>query len=354
MSQETSTWLNRNTLIGFTDKRGHAWHYRAADQGEEPNHYPGPVPVADVKRRLFAWEAQSRPVYTFVPVLDANASWDALDDDGKPFRLVEIPGRQAITREDGDTPDVLGIFADGYERHQYADWLVDSVATILDDGLAIGSAGLLKRGGVAWVSVEVPETITTPEGVAFRPNLIAATSHDGSLSTTYQRVVTNVVCDNTMSAALAERDQRIKIRHSRYSKLRMAEARDALAIVHTIAADFAAEVAALAAETVTPRTWAAFLDEWSPMPEEKGRGRTVAEAKREGLGKLWNHDERVAPWSGTAWGVVQAVNTWTHHEQGVRGASRAERNMLRAVEGGADTLDGGTLATLRKVQVAAA
>ena len=27
MSQETSQWLNTRTLIGFTDKRGNAWHY---------------------------------------------------------------------------------------------------------------------------------------------------------------------------------------------------------------------------------------------------------------------------------------------------------------------------------------
>jgi hypothetical protein len=35
------------------------------------------------------------------------------------------------------------------------------------------------------VSVEVPETITTSEGVAFRSNLLACTSHDGSLATTF-------------------------------------------------------------------------------------------------------------------------------------------------------------------------
>lgn len=34
MSSETSTWLNTSTLIGFTDQRGHAWHYRADDQGD--------------------------------------------------------------------------------------------------------------------------------------------------------------------------------------------------------------------------------------------------------------------------------------------------------------------------------
>ena len=53
MSRETLQHLNTNTLIGNTDARGTAWHYRAEEQGAETNHYPGPIPVRDVERRLF-------------------------------------------------------------------------------------------------------------------------------------------------------------------------------------------------------------------------------------------------------------------------------------------------------------
>ena len=45
MSKETQEWLNRNVLIGYTERRGNAWHYRASDQGDEPNHYPGAIPL---------------------------------------------------------------------------------------------------------------------------------------------------------------------------------------------------------------------------------------------------------------------------------------------------------------------
>jgi phage/plasmid-like protein (TIGR03299 family) len=257
MSHETSVWLNTSTLIGFTDQRGHAWHYRAEDQGGEPSHYPGAVPVDAVERRLFGWSAQSRPRYVRLPAEDIDAA-DGIDEEGMPFRQAKIPDRQAITR--GDTGAVLGIFADGYRIHQYPQWLLSTVATILDADLSIGSAGLLRGGAVAWVSVEVPDTITTPEGVQFRPNLLACTFHDGSLATTYQRVVTNVVCDNTMSAALKEGGPRLKVRHSRNSVGRLTEVRDALAIVHTVAEDFAAQVAELTATTVTDRQWTRFLD----------------------------------------------------------------------------------------------
>lgn len=335
MSKETASWLNNNTLIGFTDKRGHAWHYRADEQGAEPNHYPGAVPVADVKRRLFGWHA-----------VEGSISATVLSEAG--VLVVQDPVRKAIVRP--DTGTILGVFKDGYTIHQYDEWLLETVAALLDDELSIGSAGLLKGGGVAWVSVEVPETITTPEGVAFRPNLLAATSCDGSLSTTFQRVVTNVVCDNTMSAALSEGGQSLKVKHSRYSRVRLQGARDALALVHTVAEDFAAQVAELSAVRVSDAQFRRFLEGLVPLASDASqRSRTMAEHKREAYNRLWSHDARVAPWRGTAWGVVQAVNTHEHHEGIVRGMDRSERNMLRAATGGVDALDRGTVERILSV-----
>lgn len=140
------------------------------------------MPVADLQRRLFGWQAQSRPLYVRLPAEDLDTA-AGLDEAGLPYRMVPVADRQAITRS--DTGAVLGIFAGGYRIHRYEQWLLETVAAILDAELSIGSAGLLRGGAVAWVSVEVPETITTPEGVAFRPHLLACTSHDGSLATTY-------------------------------------------------------------------------------------------------------------------------------------------------------------------------
>jgi Domain of unknown function (DUF932) len=86
-----------------------------------------------------------------------------------------------------------------------------------------------------------------------------------------------------------------------------------------------------------------------PVPEDKGRGRTMAESKRDELKSLYANDNRVSPWAGTAYGVMQMVNTFTHHGGIVRGASRQERNMLRAVNGGVDKLDRDTVEKLTAV-----
>jgi phage/plasmid-like protein (TIGR03299 family) len=356
MSQETLKSLNRNTLIGYTDKRGSAWHYRAGLQSSEPNHYPGPVPVADVRRRLFGWDAESWQVYARKPGTDTLDVAELLaqpDRDAMISCILDALGlreqkdRQAITRSDNE--HVMGIFTDGYEPHPYDEWLLTTVANILDDDLHIGSAGLLRGGAVAWVQVEMDDNVRLPEGVEFRPSVLATTSFDGSLSTTFGRKVTNVVCDNTHGIAMSERGQQIKIRHSRYSKLKLTEARQALNVIHEITDDFAAEVSRLCAVDVSDAAWKAFLDAHVPVPGDEGRKRANAERKRDALTRLYDHDQRVAPWHGTGWGVVQAVNTYTHHEGIVRGAERAERNMLNAVTGRTDDLDQQTIATLAQV-----
>ncbi|MDT0318534.1 DUF932 domain-containing protein [Streptomyces millisiae] len=329
MSQETLEWLNANVLIGFTDKRGTAWHHRRSLEGDEPNHYPGPVPVEDVRRRLFGWEAVSGEVFVKNPVTG---------------RLQQDSTRQAFLRSDNGY--VMGYFTPGYQPHPYEEWLINKIGSLLDDELSIGSAGLLRGGAVAWVSIEVPETITTPEGVEFRPNLFGTTSFDGSLKTRFKRAATNIVCDNTMALALSEAGQEIAIKHSRHSRLKVAEAREALNLVYQTADDFAAEITRLCQTTVTDRQWDAFLDAEVRVPAEKGRGRTLAEKKRDSLTRLWNEDARVAPWRGTAYGVVQAVNTYAHHEATVRNVHRPERNMLRAITGGVHQMDRSILSTL--------
>ena len=125
-------------------------------------------------------------------------------------------------------------------------------------------------------------------------------------------------------------------------------------MVHTIADEFAAEVAQLCATTghrpavgQVPRRPRRRVDNTgNPL---KGRALTLADKKRDTLQRLYRHDMRVAPWAGTAHGVLQAVNTYEHHEGTVRGGQRAERNMLRTVTGDFGKLDRTTLGTLNTV-----
>jgi len=57
MSQETMEWLHTMTRIGFTEKRGAAWHGRA----DQPNHFPGAVPMSEVEG-LFSFTVEPHRV----------------------------------------------------------------------------------------------------------------------------------------------------------------------------------------------------------------------------------------------------------------------------------------------------
>lgn len=333
MSKETLATLNTQTLIGYTAKRGNAWHYRAEDQGDESNHYEGAIPVEDVRRRLFAWQG-----------VEGEITATALTDDG--VLSFTDPDRKAIMRS--DTGAVLGVFKNGYRIHQYDEWLLDTVSNLLDADIAIGSAGLLRGGGQAWVQVEMEDTRKVAD-IEYRPFLTAVTSMDGSLASDYIRGAQVVVCDNTLSAALGSATVHVKRKHSSRSLGHLQDVRDALGIVADVADEFDAAVTALLEEKVTPRRFQKFVTAFvNPDGAEKLTGQMVT--KTDALTRLWKDDERVAPWKGTAYGVLAAVNTWTHHEQTVRGRSRAEANMARVVTGKVDDLDRSTLDLLATIR----
>lgn len=326
MSRESLRWLNTNTLIGLTDYRGKAWHYRKGLQGGEPNHYPGAIPVDDVIRRLFDWEAVAVRLYEKV-VCDPDET-NCIDEDGRPFKLVDGGVKKIVHSVTGKRFHCPG---SGYQIHQYREWLIDVMKDIIDDDINIGSAGLLRDGGVAFVTLEIPESIQIIEGFGVRPHLVAATSHNGDLATSYKTVATFVVCDNTLAMALREKTPQFTVRHSQYSQLRLQSARDALQIVHRMTDDVRALVTELSELKVSTSDWNRLLDELAPIPEltkEPDNKKIVQEAtfRQAEIRGLYDSDDRVAPWRGSGLGVFQAFNT---HRQQVAGTDkgRHERNM---------------------------
>lgn len=362
MSRETVEHLNTNVLVGCTDKRGNAWHYRADlqtpwsyayqdDSGEMiagagiGNHYPQGIPLVDVKGRLFNWEPLTDKIYRRHP------------STGEFF---EVPNQVGVYPSD-DPTHTFWIAKESYQPHEYGDTLGNSLADLLDtpgSDLVISSAGLLRQRAIAWVEVSVPDSITTPEGIEFRPNILATTSLNGTVATTWKRTTTMTVCDNTWGMAMSEKGQTYKVKHSRYSNLKIADARTALNIIHSTADDLEQEFAALCRIDVTDRQFFDIVKEITAPTVKAGQepskmAITLQEKKSEELSQLWRNDNRVSPWAGTGFGVVQAFNTWEHHFKGTRrGTSKADRNMLATVNGDIEKHDALIIATMEKVLAA--
>jgi len=353
MSQETGEWLNTLVLVGFTDKRGNAWHHDLALQNGRPNHYPLAIPVGDVLERLFNFEVFSEKLYV-------NRAKDVArfaDDEGY---FVEVPDRQAMVAGPGAPfPDeVFGIFKDGYQGHAYSEWLLDNAERIMGDGLDIGSAGLLRKGAQAWVQYELDESRNVL-GVSFRPYLLAYTSYDGSLATGYKLGAKVAVCDNTFEIARSAKDgNSFKLKHTRNSGSKVLEAREALGVLFEAGDSMEAEITRLIETEVTRAQFNALVDRMVPLPSKDGTGKvpegrslTISVNKRDALQGLYANDNRVAPWAGTAWGALQAFNTFGHHVATVKGASRSQRIRSNAIDGSQAKADAEVLAALEGVLV---
>jgi phage/plasmid-like protein (TIGR03299 family) len=314
MSTETAKWLNRNILVGFTDNRK-PWWYSEALQGDEPTIYSGAVPLEDVKRRIFDWEAVRCPIKVDLP----NRSG------------VLVPKMYAIVNS--KTGHVFKIASDNYVIHQYQDWLVTNVANLLDNGnLQIGSAGLLRNGAGAFVSIETPENVSTRCGMKIKPKLLAASSHDSRLASTYKFVSTIVVCENTLNMALAEKGSNAyRRRHTLNSLDRLEDVRASLNFLIAGPEGMIDFIDSLSEIKVSESQWQEIVERLVPVPESS-RPQVVArlENKRLELDNLWRNDLRCSPWHGSGLGVFQAFNTHNHHIAG-QDASRFDRNMRKTL-----------------------
>ena len=330
MSAETIEYLNANTLIGFTEKRGTAWHYR----GTHDNHFEGPIP------RERALDLLS------YPLVEAGITATYLTEDGVTSVVDE--NRKGIVRV--DTGEVMGVFSNSYQIHQPAEWCLENVDLLLDGGLQIGSVVVLKGGRVAALQAELDETRVGPENIKHRPFITAATSTDGSMATTYGVGTQVVVCDNTLAVALRSFDALTKIRHTSMSLSRVGQVRQNLGlIVEQVGDVFDQQVRTLLDEHVSDARWAEFVKSFTQVETAKpGRAQTMRQNKADALNDLWFNDERVAPWKNSAYGVVAAVNTATHHIFG-SDEKRVARNQERTITGKWDGVDAGTLRVLAHV-----
>lgn len=337
MSQETSKWLFTKVLIGNVLKRGtKAWHWRAARDGERSNHYDGPIPVADVHERLFS---------------QVHAVERQLSMPNKAGVTVPVPGWKVIVNEHNE--HVFRPFTDGYAIHQYSDWLIDRMMAILDDGLEIESAGLLRKDGLAWVQAALPETHQAAGGVSYRPYISGSTSHDGSLQSTFFTGATFIQCDNTLEMGLSGASTRAKTKHTGKATrgFNVTDHRAALQVMFAATKEIDAEIERMLGTKVTDAELAKFLNAYDPIAEAEGVARRKAQARHAELTTMWREDDRVAPWAGTAFGVLQLTNTWRTQVRPVRNVERADRVMQDVILGQGQKDDADAMRTLAKVLV---
>jgi phage/plasmid-like protein (TIGR03299 family) len=333
-SAETMEALRQNIKIGFTDERGPAWWANGAvtKAGNwttipDGSHFDGPVPIDVVRAQLD------------VPLVKAErTSVRYRGEDGKLHTVVDPNVAPIINARTGQ---IFGYPTDSYRIHPYLQTLHTFIEQILhDERVAVGSVGLLKKGGVAFLQAVLPEHYEVA-GYGFQPYITGVTSADSSRVTSWSTGAKGAVCDNTVDTALREALTQLKVRHTKNSDVKVQAAREKLGIrlVQT-AEEITAIIDGLVNVEVSEKEFAAWLDLTVPVPEKDeksptgGRGYSFAVNKRDRLAEL-RTDPKVAPWDGTGWGIVQLDNTDRTWNGIVRNADygRLERNFTNDVFG---------------------
>lgn len=374
MSYHTSQYLNAgNIMVGNTKNSGNAWWYNPAlENPARPTHFEDFIPLATVKDRLFgwsAWESNRLVAYFERPVLDDHGN-SVLDSDGNVVTTVyEVPVRsfKAIGREDwivnGVPSDeeegadaILHVQGKDYGVHQLQEVFITRTAEILqgaDNMVGVSSAGLLKWGRRAWITITIPSDLTNDEsGLQFRPNLTVSTSFDSSLPTSWTRTFGVPVCDNTLDYQLVKAGDKGKfvLKHTKNSVARIKDAAEALGLLTEQADEMDKALSELVKVEVPEKLFLKWLDKMVPVPEIKQtvkeitsiQGEKIQVAKvntnsqthalnrRDKLVEMWDRDPRVAPWKNTKLGILQLWNTFNQHERTFKASSQFEGNRLAA------------------------
>lgn len=371
MSRETQDWLNQYILVGNCKVRPMAWHNNPElrrQKGFQDNHFQDPIPYGVVVKRLFDWEALSVPKANLVSCDKKDANF--FGPQGQPFRVVPtgqwekvgnkheyVGEEQGIIRS--DTLSHIATHSGKYRVHDYKKFLLELHSNVIGDTLTIIGAGLLRLGAQAYVQVALPQTAhDETSGMKFLPYIMAATSLDGSIKTTYSAQSLLVVCDNTRDMALRQSERAGRIFTTKHTKNSLdigaiRDVRQALGIIHRTADDMIAEMRELASIPVTRRQTIKVLDIIQPIPLKKDdaseRSIKIAENKREVLlHTIFRDPIGGAVWAGSALGLVNGVNTYFTHYATVKG-NRPERNMEKVIKGDFSDIDRDTVGALAKV-----
>lgn len=254
-----------------------------------------------------------------------------------------VPNLKLVRRTDND--EVLGWGKDGFTPIQNSE-----CQEILEGGLAdiphSVAAALSLRGGRRTAVVIALDDVgrINVDGDTIDPFLVLSNSFDGSSALRLLSLGWRPGCTNMLSlfwSRSGARKAMVSVRHTRNAEAAYDSVRAAVRRFAIVRDEFQAEVERLIRTELTRAQEQAGIDAIAPIPtgEDVSKARrTRAERRREAIIDLYRHDPRVG-FTGTAWGLLQAVSTFEQNDSGFRSTpggprNRGERKVERALDGG--------------------
>lgn len=235
-----------------------------------------------------------------------------------------------------DTRKPLSVVSDGYNIVQPAEILDFIAQCVRHAGFQMEVAGALLGGRKVWALARVADGAPVIGHDVVRPYLLAATSYDGTLSTTFKFTAIRVVCDNTITMAAGGRASMVNggqtesdktegevvtcVRVPHSAKPDFEAIRRQLGIVLSAWDRFIVEARLLASTPVDETFCVEFLKRILPQPQKDGKPAPVEDGRT--FKRLMDIVTGRAPSAtlpeanGTAWGLLNAITWYVDHERG--------------------------------------
>ena len=278
--------------------RDAAWH-RLGQRTPNAVTWEDAVKLADLD-----WQVTKHQLYARNPLKD----------------VVSVPMYATMRSDDGA---YLGCVGEGYHVIQNRE-LFTSIDSLLgvSNGAHYESAGALGNGERVWCLARIPEAdFEIDGGDKHRAFVLAASSHDMSLSNVYKIVAERVVCSNTLAVAMSESGATFKIRHTVSAEQRLKLALSIMRSVKGQAVSLKEKFERLAARKLTRESVEHVLDRLFPKPKEEGASETRRDGTLSTVLSLYEANDQNAYPSiqGSAYNLLNAVTEFADHFRTARG-----------------------------------
>jgi phage/plasmid-like protein (TIGR03299 family) len=155
--------------------------------------------------------------------------------DSTSTPVIEVPNYFATVRTDSNV--VLGVVGKDYEVVQNIEAFSFFDSIVGGDGIQYETAGALGKGERIFITAKLPSYIRVGREDLIEQYLFLTTSHDGFGSITAAFTPVRIVCANTLNAALHNRSNSIKIRHTPSAPNRLETAHKVLRLSNELSRD---------------------------------------------------------------------------------------------------------------------
>lgn len=231
---------------------------------------------------------------------------------------------------DSSAATFLGAVGEDYKviHHSQGFEMVDALVAS-QNGAHYETAGVLGNGEVVWGLADLNQSVRVGADDKHEAYLLFSTSHDGSMSYNFRMVLTRVVCQNTLRAAMSEKTKAsFTVRHTKNAQSRID---DAHAVLVNIGADITKvedKLNFLAGRKMTRESMSTIFDRLFPKTAKEDT--LVSSSRRDNiLGdilKLYeiNDGNAFPEQRGTSYNLLNAITEYTDHERSAKAGGRAE------------------------------